>query len=38
MLQVTTFESSDFEEEYTPKMQKNEWGFISQILGANFSN
>jgi hypothetical protein len=37
MLHRTTFESSDFEKGYTPKMQKNEWGFISQILGANFS-
>jgi hypothetical protein len=37
MLHPTTFESSDFEKGYTPKMQKNEWGFTSQILGANFS-
>jgi hypothetical protein len=37
MLHQISFESSDFEKGYTPKMQKNEWGFISQILGANFS-
>jgi hypothetical protein len=37
MLHQIPFESSDFEKGYTPKMQKNEWGFISQILGANFS-
>jgi hypothetical protein len=36
MLHRITFESSDFEKGYTPKMQKNEWGFISQILGAKF--
>jgi hypothetical protein len=33
MLHQISFESSYFENGDTPKMQKNEWGFISQILG-----
>jgi hypothetical protein len=37
MLHQISFESSYFENGDTPKMQKIEWGFISQILGANFS-
>jgi hypothetical protein len=32
-----SFETSYFKNGDTPKMQKIEWGFISQILGANFS-
>jgi hypothetical protein len=37
MLHRNAFESSYFEKSDTPKMPKIEWGFISQILGANFS-
>jgi hypothetical protein len=37
MLHRISFESSNYKKGDTPKMQKIEWGFISQILGANFS-
>jgi hypothetical protein len=37
MLHRIAFESSYFENGETSKMQKIELGFISQILGANFS-
>jgi hypothetical protein len=37
MLHRNAFESSYFEKSDTPKMPKMEWGFITQILGANFS-
>jgi hypothetical protein len=36
MLQVTTFESSDFEEEYTPKMQKKWVGVHITNFGGEF--
>jgi hypothetical protein len=37
MLHRISFESSYSENGDTAKIQKNEWGFISQILEANFS-